>query len=88
MSQSIQIIGTFRNNKTRQVGLHNPKNNRIFNNAEEVHVWDMTKKHLEPVKHKFIKLNFKVYFQSGATKSADSLGEALQMLRKDIVFSI
>lgn len=34
MSQSILIIGTYRNNKTYGRGTHNPKNNRNFDVKE------------------------------------------------------
>ncbi len=44
----------------------------------------MVNKYLVPVKHKFVGIKFTVHFQSGETLSADSLSEALGMLRKDI----
>ena len=85
MSQSITVQGTFKNGKTRTVGLHNPMNNRIFNDGEKSHVWKMVNKYLVPIKHKFVGIKFTVHFQSGKTLSANSLGEALGMLRQDIV---
>ena len=45
----------------------------------------MVNEYLVPVKHKFSKLAFKVYFQSGETLDSDSLGESLMMLRRDLI---
>ena len=55
MSQSITVQGYVQEYcKTRTVGLHNPANNRIFNDGEESHVWKMVNEYLVPVKHKLV----------------------------------
>ena len=83
MSQSITITGTYRNNKTRSVGLHNPKNNRHFNGNEEKHLWTMVNEYIQPVRDKFKALSVSAYLQDGTRKEVATIGDALLLLEAD-----
>ena len=41
MSLSLEIKGTYRNNKANTIGAHCPKNNRGFNAEEKQHIHNM-----------------------------------------------
>lgn len=85
MSQSIVITGKFHNNKTRTAGLHNPANNRTYNESERKHVWNMVNEYIKPVVHKFKSIEFKVFLQSGDTLYFETLVECLNSLRSDTI---
>ena len=65
MSQSLIIIGKYRNNKTTSIGTHNPENNRVANKDEINHLNNMVDQHLKPNLWKFKELIAVTYLQSG-----------------------
>lgn len=53
MSLSLELKGTYRNNKSNVIGAHCPKNNRGFNMEERKYLHDMYNKHFSTKMYKF-----------------------------------
>ena len=71
MSQSVTVTAIFRNNKRINVGLHNPHNNRPFNETERIEFMDRLDKYINIHTGKFKKVII------------NDLGEALQIVKAD-----
>lgn len=69
MSQSLIIIGTYRNNRSMVVGLSNPKNNRVANSEEFAHLRKMYKLYFKPNKHKFKTVKILTNTMEGGTST-------------------
>ena len=61
MSLSLEIKGTYRNNKANTIGAYCPKNNRGFNSEEKQHIHDMYNRHFSMNMDKFKKITIKGY---------------------------
>ena len=61
MSMSLQIKGTYRNNKKNTIGTHCPQNRTVFTIEESKHLKDMFKKHFENNLDKFKKVEIKAW---------------------------
>ena len=59
MSLSLEIKGTYRNNKANTIGAYCPKNNRGFNAEEKQHMHDMYDRHFSMNMDKFKKITVK-----------------------------
>ena len=61
MSMSLQIKGTYKNNKKNTIGTHCPQNRTVFTIEESKHLKDMFKKHFENNLDKFKKVEIKAW---------------------------
>jgi len=85
MSQSIVVKAIFRNNKATYVGLHNPKNNRIANEKEFKHLFDMFAKHIHPISEKFKRIDIYIWLQNGERVTCVNLDEAVRLIKRDTI---
>lgn len=61
MSMSLQIKGTYKNNKKNTIGTHCPQNRTVFSIEEAKYLKDMFKKHFENNLDKFKKVEIKAW---------------------------
>ena len=61
MSLSLEVKGTYKNNKTNTIGAYCPKNNRGFSTEEKQHMHDMYNRHFSMNMDKFKKITVKGY---------------------------
>ena len=86
MSQSLTIIGKYKNNKRLLVGLHNPQNNRVANENEFIHLKAMIEKYIKPHLSKFKTVKFYVCLQDEwKDREVSSLLQAVKEIKQDKV---
>lgn len=61
MSQTISLNGVYRNHKINGVGMHNPHNNRNFNEDETKHFINMIDEYIKPNIEKFKRFDLIMY---------------------------